>query len=160
MKVVDNFLSDNDHNFVKQSIMSNEFAWSLVQNIAYDTDNSKQFMLAHQLYNNDTIFSQFYQSIVEERLKPRMDIKSLIRVKVNLYPGSDTLIEHAPHVDYNFSHKGALYYLNTCDGHTKIEGENVETIANRMVFFDAGEEHNSTNCTNDKYRLNINFNYF
>ena len=81
--------------------------------------------------------------------------------KLKTEPVSDVLTyAKSLHVDYNFSHKGALYYLNTCDGHTKIEGENVETIANRMVFFDAGEEHNSTNCTNDKFRVNINFNYF
>ena len=159
MKVVDNFLSDNDFVTIRGMVMAPDFPWALVNEIAYPGDHTKQFYMAHYIYN-ESIVSNWHQPIVEERLKPRMDIKSLMRVKVNLYPSGDKLIEPSPHVDFNFSHKGALYYLNTCDGHTRIEGEKVETIANRMVFFDPGEEHNSTNCTNDKFRLNINFNYF
>ena len=159
MKIIDNFLSDADFTTIRQAVTAPEFPWSLVNEIAYPGDYTQQFYMAHYLYN-DTIVSNFYQQIVEERLKPRMDIKSLLRVKVNLYPSGSKLVEHSPHVDYNFSHKGALYYLNTCDGYTRIEGKEVETIGNRMVFFDPGESHNSTNCTNDKYRLNINFNYF
>ena len=158
MKVIDNFLPEPDFKTLREMVTLPEFPWSLVDEIAYKGDHTQHFYMAHYLFN-ETIVSNYYQPVID-KFKTRMDIKSLIRIKVNLYPSGDKLVEHSPHVDYKFSHKGALYYLNTCDGHTRIQGEKVETIANRMVFFDPGESHNSTNCTNDKYRLNINFNYF
>jgi hypothetical protein len=35
----------------------------------------------------------------------------------------------------------------------------VESVGNRMVMFDASKQHASTDCTNAKARVNINFNF-
>jgi len=65
------------------------------------------------------------------------------------------------HQDYEWEHKGALLSLNTCDGYTRFEtGEKIDSVANRIIFFDPSIRHTSTNTTNDKRRININFNYF
>ena len=56
--------------------------------------------------------------------------------------------------------RGALLMLNTCDGYTGFEdGTNIDTVENRMVFFDSTEKHHSTNCTNQQFRLTMNINY-
>lgn len=91
----------------------------------------------------------------------KLDIKSLIRVKANLYPYSgETLHEHGMHTDYEFPHYAALLSLNTCDGYTKLEdGTKVESIANRVVIFDASLKHCSTTTTSDFARIKININY-
>ena len=91
----------------------------------------------------------------------KLNIKSLIRVKANLYPYSgETLHEHGMHTDYEFPHYAALLSLNTCDGYTKLEdGSKIESIANRMVIFDASQKHCSTTTTSDFARINININY-
>ena len=39
-------------------------------------------------------------------------------------------------------------------------GQKIRSVANRMLFFDATKLHNSTTCTDEKGRFNINFNYF
>ena len=64
------------------------------------------------------------------------------------------------HIDYNFSHSGAILSLNTCDGYTKLEdGTKIDSVANRILLFDPGEEHASTTTTNVSARFNINMNY-
>ena len=86
--------------------------------------------------------------------------RSLLRIKGNFYPHTETLREHAPHTDYKFSHTGALYSLNTCDGFTKLyDGTKVDSVANRILIFDASTSHNSSTTTTSAGRFNINFNF-
>ena len=88
-------------------------------------------------------------------------VKALIRIKVNFYPWTDKIYEHAQHTDSEFSHKAAVYSLNTCDGFTRMSnGDKVESIANRLVLFDGSQPHNSSTTSNKKGRFNINFNWF
>ena len=61
---------------------------------------------------------------------------------------------------FDFSHSAALFSLNTCDGYTKLkDGTKINSVANRVLLFDAGEEHCSTTTTDDFTRVNININY-
>ena len=50
-----------------------------------------------------------------------LEIKSLIRARVNLYPNIGRLVEHDLHEDYKYPHKTAVLYFNTCDGYTGFE---------------------------------------
>ena len=91
----------------------------------------------------------------------KLDIKSMIRVKINSYLKDDKLREHELHTDYNYYNNGAVLSINTCDGYTKLEdGTKIQSVANRMLLFDASKPHCSTNTTNKQRRVNINFNYF
>ena len=85
----------------------------------------------------------------------KLNIKSLIRVKANLYPYSgETLYEHGMHSDDDFSHRAAILSLNTCDGYTKLEdGTKVESIANRMLIFDGNQKHCSTTTTSKFFNI-------
>jgi hypothetical protein len=86
--------------------------------------------------------------------------KALIRTKINLYPNTETLHEHPMHTDYDFSHSAAILSLNTCDGYTKLkDGTKIDSVANRILFFDGSEEHCSTTTTNVPARINININF-
>ena len=60
-----------------------------------------------------------------------------------------------------YSHSGAILSLNTCDGYTKLEdGTKIDSIANRILLFDAGEVmHCPTTTSNDYARINIIINY-
>ena len=58
------------------------------------------------------MFNSNYYFIIE----PILDIlkpKSLIRVKGNLYTRTEKREVHPSHVDYDFKHKGAIFYVNT-----------------------------------------------
>ena len=101
----------------------------------------------------------YYNLVWNEIFSKKINPDKLLRIKANFYPHTQTVKEHSSHVDYDFSHAGAVYSLNTCDGYTRIGEEVVESIENRMVFFDASELHNSTTTSNAKGRININFNF-
>ena len=64
------------------------------------------------------------------------------------------------HKDYNFSHKGCLFYLNDNNGETHFKNKKVLPKANRAVFFNPSESHSSSLCTDQNRRVVINFNYF
>ena len=87
-------------------------------------------------------------------------VKSLLRIKLNFYPHTETLKEHGQHVDYDFSCYGAIFSLNTCDGFTRLnDGTKIDSVENRILFFDPSLKHNSTTTTNSSGRWNINFNF-
>ena len=90
----------------------------------------------------------------------KLEVRSLMRIKLNLYTRTESLCHHPDHCDTSFSHKGGLFSLNTCDGFTVINGEEIPSVANRMILFDPYIPHHSTNCTNSAYRMNVNINYF
>jgi len=61
-----------------------------------------------------------------------------------------------------FKCKAAIYYLNTNNGYTLFkEGKKkINSVKNRMIFFDSDAYHLGTNSTDCKNRLVLNFNYF
>lgn len=90
-----------------------------------------------------------------------LNCNSLIRIKGNLYPRTNILHHNLNHIDYEFPHNGAIFYLNTNDGYTILNDEHkIESVENRLLLFDSRVPHRSTNCTNKHFRANINFNYF
>ena len=84
----------------------------------------------------------------------------MIRIKANLNPISHKLIKFNGHKDQDFKCKIAIYYVNTNNGYTMINGEKVKSKKNRMVFFDSTLEHYGTNSTDCNNRMVVNFNYF
>ena len=87
-------------------------------------------------------------------------IKALLRMRVNYFPNTNPLYEYPMHADYLYSHTAAILSLNTCDGYTKLaDGTKLDSVANRLVLFDAGENHCATTTTNEKARFNLIMNY-
>ena len=115
------------------------------------------------IYHHDTPQNQIYSNIINlftPRFLQIANFKTMIRIKINAYPHTNVVKEHEKHIDFDYEHTGAVFSLNTCDGYTKFsDGTKVESVANRIVFFDASKKHQSTTTSNAKLRYNINF-YF
>jgi len=159
-KIVDNFLPKNVFDPIKKIMMAEDFPWFFNSGISYSKQNKKDFYFTHNFYNINRIWSTYYDSVISPILE-HMKIKSLIRVKGNLHVHRNKFEENLPHIDYNFKHNGALFYINTCNGYTKLfDNTKVNCVENRMLFFDPTKEHSSTNVTDDLRRVNININYF
>ena len=110
------------------------------------------------LYKDNIQTSSHYDTLIP--LLEKLGEGPLLRIKSNLYPNTEILHEHPMHTDYSFSHSAAILSLNTCDGYTKLEdGRKINSVANRILLFDASEEHCSTTTTNVFARVNININY-
>lgn len=160
IKIIDNYLSKIDLEKIKNIIFDEYFSWYFIKGISEDTIKIKnQFYYVHMLYRSDEINSNYFKDIISIFSKNKF-WNSLYRVKVNSYPNNN-FVEHPYHTDFNFRHNAALFSLNTCDGYTKFEdGTKVDSVENRMIFFDPTIKHSSTNTTNADRRININFNYF
>ena len=155
MQVIDNFLSEGEFKNLRDYISSTRFPWyyGLV------TTDSKIAQFVHTFYANDMPTST-YDDVAF--LREKLNMSSLVRIKVNLNPKTETLQVHdnAFHIDYP-DITTAVYYLNTCDGYTLFEdGTKVNSVENRIVIFDSNMRHTGTSCTNEAGRLVMNINYF
>ena len=159
MKIIDNILDKEELSKLKNLYTSNEFPWYYQSGI--DSVNTKRndFFFYNMLYDQNVPKSNFFGSIIP--IFNKLDkVKSLIRVKVNLYTRTNTIEHHADNTDFPFEHKTAIFYLNNNNGLTVLEdGTKVESVENRLLLFDGSKKHHSTSCT-DGVRININFNYF
>ncbi len=157
-EVIDNFL-DKEYFDSLVTFFIKELPWFFSEEISKENvveDNL--FYMRHNIYEGCVP-----KSVVFDKMHPllkKLEANHLLRIKANLYPSSETLQEHIMHVDFDYPHLGALLSLNTCDGYTKLkDGTKINSVANRVLLFDASEEHCSTTTTNDLARFNININY-
>jgi len=164
INIVDDYLDEKDWKALHTLMCGraedgHSLPWYMNTSVAFlegDEDPS-HFYFSHMFYWECEYKSQHVDYIMPilEKMKPR----ALIRIKANLYPNTHKVIEHAKHKDMTFENNGALYMVNSCDGFTNFNGEKVESVANRMVFFDPQEWHNSSTTSNTQSRVTINFNY-
>jgi hypothetical protein len=169
LKIIDNFLTDNDFNLLVSNTVGRNDGHQVqfrvvsnVENFGAIEENWSWYMI-NMLYSMDTpqneICGKIYEMFVP-KFKELANFKTMIRIKINAYPYTNVVKEHKEHIDFNYEHIGAVFSLNTCDGYTKFsDGTKVESVANRIVFFDASKYHQSTTTSNAKLRYNINFNF-
>ena len=169
LKIIDNFLTDNDFNLLVSNTVGRNDGHQVqfrvvsnVENFGAIEENWSWYMI-NMLYLKDTpqneICGKIYEMFVP-KFKELANFKTMIRIKINAYPYTNVVKEHKEHIDFNYEHIGAVFSLNTCDGYTKFsDGNKVESVANRIVFFDASKKHQSTTTSNAKLRYNINFNF-
>jgi len=160
-KVIDNFLPKENFLKIKNVLMGKEFPWFYLPDISHKDviSNGPMFYMQHLFYKHEPNSSFF--ELIRTNLLDFIDIKALIRVKANLYPNQNIKKLNEPHTDFNYSHKGAIFSINTNNGGTLLkDGTKIDSIENRILFFDPSEEHDSENCTDQKIRVNININYF
>ena len=161
-EVIDNFL-DKEYFDSLATFFINQMPWFFSKEIAEENVvEDKLFYMYHNIYEDcvpkSVVFDKLFPLL--GKLQDKDKHIHLLRIKANLYPSSETLQEHPMHTDFDYSHLTALLSLNTCDGYTKLkDGTKINSVANRVLLFDASEEHCSTTTTNNFARFNININY-
>ena len=189
IKVIDNFLSQSEFEILCKNTIEREdlqFTFvSNVENVGSGSDDYWSWYMIHMVYSKTASPKSFLMDVIDfqevessplaepqseiytnicdkfvPRFKQVANFRNLIRIKINAYPYTNIVKEHKDHIDSDFKHTGAVFSLNTCDGFTKFsDGTKVESVANRIVFFDASKFHHSTTTSNAKLRYNINFNF-
>ena len=159
-KVIDNFITKKQLKDIVNLITGINFSWYFQEQINHNhSKKDLSFYFTHLLFINNKINSHYYNLF--SPILNKLEAKSLIRVKVNCYSNTHKVKEHKSHEDYDYTHKGCIFYFNSCDGYTKLnDGTKIESVANRALFFDPSISHQSTTCTNAKARFNMNINYF
>jgi len=168
-KVIDNFLDQKTFDEIKNLMLAQDFPWFLCDKVSSNEMKGKDnYYFSHQFYDK-VHYGKVYgvtqpTSLHFKAILPllnKLEVKSLIRVKGNLYTYVGTQIEHGFHVDKNFSHKGAIFSINSNNGYTLLDdGTKIKSVENRILLFDPSIKHTSATCTDNVGRINININYF
>ena len=159
--VIDNFLEENIFRQIQKYIVGPQIDWYYNDCVIDDKipEDKNNFQLVHLFYKNYSPTSQKSNLVLP--IVKKINPKAIIRIKANLTLRGDKIIEHGLHTDIDgYIGTTAVYYINTNDGYTKFEnGEKVESVENRIVFFKSNLLHTGTNCTDIKNRVVINFNF-
>lgn len=156
MKIIDNFLQENNFLEIKEEIINSKFP-------LYCYESPTNYNFRHSLYSHDQpqspaydyIFQTFFLKVFEES---GYSMRSMFEANICCYPNNSELIfyDHKYTVDC----KSAILHLNTCNGLTVFEDNiAVESIANRLILFDSKEICEVSTCTDENTRWVINLNY-
>tara|TARA_R100001129_G_C5152486_1_gene199299 strand:+ start:65 stop:544 length:480 start_codon:yes stop_codon:yes gene_type:complete len=157
IKTEKNFLNQEDFINLKNEILVSPFYFT--NNVS--SEGAKDgYYFTHTIFDHSQILSESIFKLIIPILN-KLEAKALYKTKINLYPQTHKILEHGQHTDTSFKCKAFILAFNTCDGYTRI-GKNkiIPSIENQGIFFEGNVPHNSTTCTDQNIRLNININYF
>ena len=185
-KIIDNFLSDSDFteltNYVLPISMdlnvkpSPSFGWDYNGKslpIGYDEEDRFNKVTNIEILNpiNDWYLSHVVQlqSFHSQAMRYFVPLLSKInpialwKIQANLTVQQEKRGRSLFHIDYEgkTSMSTSIFYMNTTNGPTILEdGTEIECRANRLVSYPSSTYHAGVACTDQPYRIVINFNYF
>ena len=163
-KVLDNYLDKQDFKKIQSIVLEDNFPWYFNEYKTYgDKKEIINFQFVHTFYNNYQIQSPFFDLL--KPLVKSINPTALIRIKCNLTPVYHKIVQHDFHTDMNENNikdnvKVGIFYFNSNNGKTIFKnGEEVESIANRLLVFPVDQIHTGTTHTNTKTRVVLNINW-
>ena len=170
-QIIDNFLPEEEFNNIYNLLMGTGMLWNYSDAVDYEGDDEDRFKFAHTFFHSPQGFISPLSDVVKPFVK---ELKSeiLIGIRANLTFKAKNNNENRFHYDHSYAGASlsdgtlisytAIYYVNTNNGYTLFEDGNfkVDSVANRMVIFDSSKLHKAIDCTDEKTRVLINFNYF
>ena len=171
LEIIDDFLNPGNFKSLENLFFSDVqfFPWYYSGFCLDKSDNRKlefgktKYQFTHTLFHSDPIWngrkSEYFDLFVP--LLHKLNIKDLIRIKVNCNPRTFFKTNTGFHMDTEFSNvKTAVYYINTNNGGTKIkDGPFIKSVGNRVAIFDSNVLHAGVTCTDRNVRILINVNY-
>ena len=160
VNTIENFLPLNEFQEIKKNLTSDVFPWYYKSKLnRYHADDDTFFYFTHNIFTK-TASSPMFENI-DKIFSDKLNVKQYLRIQCNFYCKTSTLEYHHKHIDFDFEHKGAIFYINNNDGFTVLEDDTkIPSKENSVLFFNPSKKHCSTSCTNAKGRINIIFNYF
>ena len=158
-KIIDNFLPQDYLVHLQRMMLDHNFPWLYNAEVANSGELQDHFYFTHNLFQDFQPTSSIFEEFVP--FFKQLEMNALVRSRALLYTNQGRQIVHEKHTDFRFPHKTAVFYVNTNNGYTEFEdGTKVESVENRIVFFDGSIPHNSSTCTDQKIRVVISVNYF
>ena len=157
MKIIDNFLPEDEFKSIQSFMMGGEFRWFYVDGRAFVDDGS--FHMTHMFFQPEVGSNSEHLNMWNTFMN-KVGAKKCERIKANLTFKTPT-IETAPfHTDFA-DMKTATFYISTNNGYTEFEnGVRVNSVANRVCIFDSNLFHRgTTHSEGDHQRVVVNFNY-
>ena len=195
-EVIDNFLPDDQFMKLSGYLLSQDFPWFYAEHVSLDPiDNNiknKEAVetdgYAHLFYDRDLGLESVTHKVMEDfnnQIQNKFGItyNDIIRSRASIkHPKIGYTEENynLPHVDYFIPHLSLIYYLNDCDGDTRIFEEKFTPVpagpnlgisydtftvkdrvspkANRLLIINGLKYHTASNPIKSKRRVIININ--
>ena len=157
IKIIDNFLSEEEFKSIQSLMMGREFNWFYSNGRVNEDDGS--FNMVHMFYQPE-VGSNSEHINMWNTFMNKVEAKKCERIKANLTFKTPTIEPAVYHHDYD-DMKTAVFYINTNNGYTEFEnGVRVNSVANRVCIFDSNLQHRGTSHTEGGHqRIVVNFNY-
>lgn len=158
MQVIDEFLDSKDFEYIQNVLMGHEIEW-FFSSITTEKKHLDEFQFCHIFYRDGEPGKNY--SLIAPLIN-KIDPFCVVSIKANLLTKTNHIREYSFHVDIDKKEvTTAVFYINTCNGYTLFrDGTKVNSVANRLLIFDAQELHTGSSCTDDSRRIVINLNYF
>lgn len=157
IKIIDNFLSDVEFKSIQTLLAGPWFPWFFQDGIV-NIPEKYNYQFCHTFFDNQEVNSDNFNILYP--IFEKLNVNELTRVKANLRPKTKKIEYSDFHVDFK-DRITSIFYINTNNGKTLFDnGTEVNSVENRMVIFDSNLIHKGTSCTDKKYRIVINFNYY
>lgn len=166
MKIVDSFLPPAALQALVEGLRAPGFPWRCVPIVSEGASaqmalaENRQWVHGFVHWRPQSTYRSPALPLLHDVAK-RLGPVRLLRVKANLTLRRERHVEYGLHVDTR--HRGAvtgILYLNDNNGYTRFEdGSRVDSVANRLVVFDARRRHTGASCTDAPWRLVLNLNW-
>jgi len=166
IEIFDNALNQNIFDSISSLIMSRDFAWyykpestQKYATMANSAESHYSYQFSHMFYFNQVPMSEHFMPTMIPILE-KLNCFSLVRMSANFMPPMQENYIQGMHTDSPTQCRSAILYLNTNNGKTVFQtGEEIESIANRLVIFDSNLKHSGVTTTDlcGRYVLNILF---
>jgi len=151
-KTLENYLKQDDFEKLKNTLLGGSVPW-------YYNELPSEYSFTHSFYKNHQVATSHFEIITPfiALLKP----KAIVEIKAYLFPMTKNVITYSMQFDQPFKTKGAIFFVNSNDGRTMLDtSKSIESVENRMSFFNTYHPYWNTSCTDENCRVLINFNYF
>ena len=164
IKVLDNFLTEDDFKPIQEKILGSKFEWCYNSSIANQKEGLNQFQFIHDFFTTRNPYLDRPISKYHNLIRPilfKLQPMHVLRVKANLRPRTSEHVYSDMHIDLDMNQLTAIFYFNTSNGWTEFEacGTKIESIANRLLIFSGDKYHCGTSCTDKHSRVVLNINY-
>ena len=128
--------------------------------MAIEPDNIDFYDKIEDRFNFRSDLHKFLIPLIKE-----MNARCYMRIKANLKCRTNLPVKPQFHCDFPFPKYDGLstsiYYINTNNGYTEFEdGTRIESVENSLLTFPYSMKHRGVSCTDEPFRMVINFNYF
>ena len=156
MKIIDNFLPEEEFKSIQSLMMGGQFNWYYCK--GRSTEDDGLFLLIHMFFQPE-VGSNSEHLPIWNTFMNKVEAKKCERIKANLTFKTPTIDPADYHMDYD-DRTTAIFYITTNNGYTEFQnGVRVKSVANRVCIFDSNLKHRGTTHTEgDQQRIVVNFN--
>ena len=156
------FLPSEHFEAVQELFMTERLPWHFNDRVV---STKRQFMFTHTFMNDGQVINPHFFAPVQAMLRlidHRRHFIGVNRIKANLYTNQGKAIKHPEHHDIPLGGEHsdrffvAVYHVNTNNGLTVVEDEEIASVENQLVIFD-NVRHYGTVQTDTDTRIVLNF---